>query len=134
MASGGPRARLLRRSCSKLAGFADVNRFGLYDPLNSANKLEVFAGGIGPGASASLAFETITGGTRITVNIEGASVPERSAVFSSEVFGFLLSTPQGNSFFSQSNLNAGGADHSYAYRGDGSWFLTGRRAGYAVRC
>lgn len=113
----------------ELAGFADFNTFGLYDPLNPANRLEVFAGGIGPGATASLAFETISGGTRITVNIEGASDPERSAVFLSEAFGFLLSTPENNTFFSQSNLNSDGADHSYAYRGNGSWFLAGGAQG-----
>ena len=37
----------------------------------------------------------------------------------------MLSTPEGNSFFSQSNLNSDGADHSYAYRGSGEWFLRG---------
>ena len=68
----------------ELAGFADFNSFGLYDPLNPANRLDVFAGRLGPGATASLAFEEIAGGTRITMNIVGSPAPSRSAVFLSE--------------------------------------------------
>ena len=113
----------------ELAGFADFNSFGLYDPLHPGNRLEVFAGRLGPGATASLAFENIVGGTRITMSIVGSPSPSRSVVFSSEAFGFLLSTPEGNQFFTQSNLNSGGADHSYAYRGEGQWFLRGGAQG-----
>lgn len=113
----------------ELAGFADQNVFGLYDPLNPGNRLNVFAGALGPGSVASLAFENVAGGTRITVDILGSPAPLISAVFLSETFGFLLSTPEGNTFFSQSSLNVDGADHSYAYRGHGATFLQGGAAG-----
>jgi hypothetical protein len=113
----------------ELAGFADFNSFGLYDPLNPANRLDVFAGRLGPGSTASLTFASIAGGTRVTMNIVGSPTPPRSTVFLSEAFGFMLSTPEGNTFFSQSGLNVDGADHSYAYRGDGSWFLRGGAQG-----
>jgi len=113
----------------ELAGFADFNVFGLYDPLNPANRLDVFAGGIGPGSTASLAFENVASGTRITVGIIGSPAPPVSAVFMSETFGFLLSTSEGNTFLSQSGLNQDGADHSYAYRGNGASFLQGSAAG-----
>jgi hypothetical protein len=113
----------------ELAGFADFNAFGLYDPLNPANRLDVFAGRLGPGSTASLSFDNVAGGTRISMNIVGSPNPATSAVFASEAFGFLLSTPDGNTFFSQSNLNADGADHSYAYRGGGEWFLRGAALG-----
>jgi hypothetical protein len=53
----------------------------------------------------------------------------RSVVFSSEAFGFLPSTPEGNPFFTRSSLNSDGADHSYAYRGEGQWFLLGAAPG-----
>jgi hypothetical protein len=46
----------------------------------------------------------------------------------SEAFGFYLATPQNNVFFSQSNLNPGGADRSYAYRGTGVQFVGGPAA------
>ncbi|MEO8019355.1 MAG: DUF4114 domain-containing protein [Pseudomonadota bacterium] len=113
----------------ELAGFADFNSFGLYDPLNPANRLEVFAGRLGPGSTASLSFEGIAGGTRVTMSIVGSPTAPSSTVFLSEAFGFVLSTPEGNSFFSQSGLNAGGADHSYAYRGNGQWFQRGGTLG-----
>jgi hypothetical protein len=109
----------------ELAGFADFNSFGLYDPLNPANRLDVFTGRLGPGSTASLTFENIAGGTRISMNIVGSPNPATSSVFLSEAIGFVLSTPEGNRFFSQSNLNTDGADHSYAYRGDGAWFQRG---------
>jgi Domain of unknown function (DUF4114) len=113
----------------ELAGFADFNVFALYDPLNPANRLDVFSGGLGAGSTASLAFENVAGGTRITVNIMGWPATPISAVFMSEAFGFLLSTPEGNTFFSQSSLNSDGADHSYAYVGNGASFLQGSAGG-----
>jgi hypothetical protein len=113
----------------ELAGFADFNSFGLYDPLNPANRLDVFAGRLGPGSTATLSFDNVAGGTRVTMNIVGSPNPATSAVFASEAFGFLLSTPEGNTFFSQSELNADAADHSYAYRGGGEWFLRGGAQG-----
>jgi len=113
----------------EIAGFADLNSFGLYDPLNPSNRLNIFSGVAGPGSTASLSFQMVAGGTQITMSIVGSPGSSSSAVFMSEAFGFLLSTPEGNTFFSQSGLNVDGADHSYAYRGDGSWFLHGGAQG-----
>ena len=123
--TGGSSATILL----ELAGFADLNTFGLYDPLNPANRLEVFAGRLGPGSTASLSFDAVVGGTRVTMSIVGSPEPSRSVVFQSEAFGFLLSTPEGNTFFTQSNLNVDHADHSYAYVGDGAWFQRGGAQG-----
>jgi|SRR5882672_1901290 len=113
----------------ELAGFADFNSFGLYDPSNQANRLDVFAGRLGPGATASLTFANVAGGTQVTMSIVGSPAPAHSAVFLSEAFGFFLTTPEGNTFFTQSSLNQGGVDRSYAYRGDGQWFLQGGALG-----
>jgi hypothetical protein len=113
----------------ELAGFADFNEFGVYDPSNPANQLDVFAGRLGPGATASLTFTNVAGGTQITMSIIGSPAPARSTVFLSEAFGFFLSTPQGNTFYSQSSLNTGGVDRSYAYRGTGQWFQRGGALG-----
>jgi hypothetical protein len=112
----------------EIAGFADLNTFGLYDPLNPSNRLDIFSGVAGPGSTASLSFQSVAGGTQITMSVVGSSVTH-SAVFLSEAFGFLLCTPEGNTFFSQSSLNSDGADHSYAYRGHGAMFLHGGAAG-----
>jgi len=113
----------------ELAGFADFNFFGLYDPANPANRLDVFAGRLGPGATASLTFTNVAGGTQVTMSIVGSPAPARSAVFLSEAFGFFLTTPEGNTFFTQSSLNQGGVDRSYAYRGAGQWFQRGGALG-----
>lgn len=123
--SGGSSATILL----EIAGFANSNTFGLYDPLNPANQLDVFAGLLGPGATASLTFASVVGGTQVTMSILGSPGSEHSAVFLSEAFGFFLATPQGNRFFTQSSLNLGGVDRSYAYRGEGQTFWNGVAAG-----
>lgn len=113
----------------ELAGFADLNTFGLYDANDPGHRFEVFTGRLGPGSTASLAFQQISGGVRITMNIVGSPAPSRSTIFLSEAFGFFITTPQGNTFHTQSSLNADGADHSYAYRGEGQWFQRGGAQG-----
>jgi len=113
----------------ELAGFADSNNLGIYDPSNPASQLTVFGGRLGPNSTAQLAFEAVTGGTRITVSILGSTAAPVSTVFTSDAFGFFLTTPEGNTFFSQSNLNADHADHSYAYRGSNQMFASGAAYG-----
>jgi hypothetical protein len=113
----------------ELAGFADFNNFGLYDPLNPANRLDVFAGRLGPGSTASLTFTQASGGTLVSMSIVGSPTAPTTRLFTSEAFGFFLRTPESNTFFSESRLNAGGADHSYAYRGEGQWFQRGNAWG-----
>lgn len=113
----------------EIAGFANQNTFGLYDPTTPSNLFEVFAGPMGPGTTASLTFTSVSGGTQVSVTIEGSIEPPRVTTFSSEAFGFYITTPEGNTFFSQSQLNSDGADHSYAYRGEGQVFTGGPLAG-----
>jgi hypothetical protein len=109
----------------ELAGFADFNTFGLYDPANPHRRLEVFGGRLGPGSTASLVFTNVAGGTQVAMSIVGSPAAPRVVTFSSDAFGFFLSTPEGNTFFTQSSLNAGGADRTYAYRGEGQTFMRG---------
>lgn len=113
----------------ELAGFADLNTFGLYDANDPGHRFEVFAGRLGAGATASLSFQQISGGVQITMSIIGSPAPTRSTIFLSEAFGFFITTPEGNTFHTQSSLNADGADHSYAYRGEGQWFQRGGAQG-----
>jgi hypothetical protein len=113
----------------ELAGYADLNNFGLYDPLNPNNRLEVFAGRLGPGSTASLTFTPVSSGVQVSMSIVGSPVAPTQALFLSEAFGFFLRTPQSNTFFSQSTLNGDQADHSYAYTGNGAWFLRGGALG-----
>ncbi len=108
----------------EIAGFANRNRFGIYDINNPSNRLEVFDGLDGSGDSARLSFVLGPGGYTVSVT-QGALTTTAAAPFLSDAFGFYLATPENNVFFSQSNLNAGGADRMYAYRGAGQSFVGG---------
>jgi Domain of unknown function (DUF4114) len=108
----------------EIAGFANLNTFGIYDPSNPTNQLQVFAGAEGPGSNATLSFTVGPGGVTVAVTTGGV-VNATMTPFLSAAFGFYLTTPQGNTFFSQSNLNTGGVDRMYAYRGDGVPFIAG---------
>lgn len=108
----------------EIAGFANLNRFGVYDRSNPSNRLEIFVGPAGPGSAASLTFLPENGGLRISVTVGGVT---RSTItpFMGTGFGFYLTTPQNNTFFSDSSLNPNGVDRMYAYLGNGGVFTTG---------
>lgn len=108
----------------EIAGFANDNRFGLYDPADPGRKIEIFEGTYGPGALARLEFTPEAGGVRVSVTI-GPSSWSSDSLFVGNAFGFYLRTPENNTFYSDSSLNAGGADQLYAYRGNGASFISG---------
>jgi hypothetical protein len=108
----------------EIAGFANANTFGIYDPSNPTNQLQVFAGAEGPGSDATLSFTFGSGGVTVAV-ASGGAVNTTTTPFLSSSFGFYLTTPQGNTFFSQSNLNPAGLDRMYAYRGNEAQFIAG---------
>lgn len=112
---GGTSATLLL----EIAGFANINSFGLFDSSNPANRLLVFGGAAGTGARARISF---AGDGTVTMTSGGTT---RSADFGSSVFGFYLHTGQGLTFYSLSTLNPGGVDRMYAYRGNGGRFISG---------
>jgi hypothetical protein len=104
----------------EIAGFANVNSFGLYDLANPQNRLQIFSGPSDSGARAQLSFHA--NGT-IAVSYGGHDA--RRARFSSDAFGFYLLTGEGRTLLSDSTLNQGGVDRMYAYRGNGSQFISG---------
>ena len=109
----------------EIAGFANQNRFGLYDAANPNNRIQIFSGPQGPGATAAITFTAAAGGGyNVTVTI-GTSSWSTSTPFVGTAFGFYLRTPQNNTFFSDSALNSGQVDRMYAYRGNGSQFISG---------
>jgi hypothetical protein len=108
----------------EIAGFANQNTFGIYDPSNPSNRLQIFSGPNGPGTSAALTFSNVAGGLSVSVTI-GSSTWSTSTPFAGTAFGFYLRTPQNNVFFSNSDLNPGQADQMYAYRGNGASFVSG---------
>src|SRR5882672_6336140 len=124
----------------ELAGFASSNTFGIYDvldPLNPAKQLQLFGGAASAGATAFITFTASGGGFTVVIGWPGK--PDRApAKFGSTAFGFYLNTPEDNpntpasdrsTYFSQTSLNNDGTDHLYAYRGNGSPFLSPPLAG-----
>ncbi|MFK8053391.1 MAG: DUF4114 domain-containing protein [Woeseiaceae bacterium] len=101
----------------EFAGYRNANTFGIYDIYDTGNRLEIFNGAASSGAASvvlgannQFAAFGITGGTF------GA------ATFASRAFGFYLQGP-GGIFFSQSNRNAGDADHMVTFQGNGSEYI-----------
>ena len=89
----------------ELAGYKDLNAFGIYDILDPTNRHEILGGPANacPASSCAAAF-TLPG------------------TFTSGLFGFYLDTPDGL-WFSQSSLNVDGADHMVAYELGGSYIF-----------
>jgi len=108
----------------EIAGFANQNTFGIYDATDPSNRLQIFTGPQGPGTTAAIAFSAATGGFNVSVTI-GANTWTTATPFTGTAFGFYLRTPQNNTFFSDSSLNPNQLDRMYAYRGNGSSFVSG---------
>lgn len=120
----------------ELAGFANNNRFGIYDVLNPSNQFQLFGGSSSAGAQATVTFTQLTsGGYTVTVGWPNnpGNPPPQTRTFGSSVFGYYLSTPEDNPttpgadrsvYFSQTELNYDGIDHLFAYLGNGGQFLT----------
>lgn len=113
----------------ELAGLADTNRMGIYDPNNLSNTLELFAGAHGTGTKVGLIESNMTPGkygtcvfTEFDCDYTGNSIG-----LSGGSFGFYLDTGS-NIFYSQAALNGdaaadGTTDHMVAFGGDGSEWI-----------
>ncbi|THB69407.1 MAG: DUF4114 domain-containing protein [Gammaproteobacteria bacterium] len=111
-ATGGAVATLV----IELAGYANINSFGVYDYRDPLNAVELFSGAHGAGDQALL---TIKADGSVLVNFQDTGVN-----FYEDKFGFYLYSGAGEVFFSDSDLNdtneAGeGDDHMVAYQGKG---------------
>ena len=108
----------------ELAGNANSNTFGIYDPY-TGNTAQLFGG---PADQADLALVSISQSGQVSViylqrDSNGTLTSISSSIsgagfFTQNVFGYYLGTP-GGTFYSQPSRNAGGADQMVAYRGDG---------------
>jgi hypothetical protein len=99
----------------ELAGYAGLNRLGLYDINNTSNRVELFGGADGAGAV-----------TNFSIGPDGRvfrNAVDSGLTFSSSRFGFYLQTPT-DTWFSQAGLNSDASDHLVAYRGEGDIIQT----------
>lgn len=98
----------------ELAGYAPINSFGIYDALDPSKFVEIFSGPATAGTSAARATFSILDDGQVVRNL----FDETGVYFAGNLFGFYLSTPH-RTWYSQSGLNADGADHMIAYEGTG---------------
>jgi hypothetical protein len=100
------------------AGFRDTNKFGLYDPQNISNRIEIFSGSSSPGEQR---FVTMLATGQVLIN----GVLTGDPLTTANQFGFYLDASVGNNrddaiFYSNTLHNADGVDHMYAYQGKDS--------------
>ena len=124
-ATGGSISRLI----FEFASFENDAKFGIYDVNDKTNTLQIFDGASCGAADTSctpqlnLATTANLSGTTFSTALFGQ--PATSATFSSENFGYYLTSAQGT-FYSQASLNVDVADdvhgnttdHMIAFRGD----------------
>jgi hypothetical protein len=112
----------------EIAGNANSNTFGIFDPTNSANQLQLFSG------TASAGWSTVLmnlGGGNYSVtqfNASGVVQSTTTATFgATNLFGYYLGTANNGTFFSAAGMNEptgnplyypDGAPHMVAYQGD----------------
>lgn len=112
----------------ELAGFADTNKFGVYEPGDLTNKVEMFSGARVPGDKAVVGF---IAGDFVRVNVFDKDMnwlgqQTSSQPFSGNVFGFYLDSSAqtgGGVFYSDTAANTDDQDHMYAYQGVGDTLL-----------
>lgn len=107
----------------EIAGYANLNTFGIYDLANTGNLLQVYAGANDPFDRRTITFTQDGGVYDVTIARPNGSVVQ-TGTFSSTLFGFYLGTPQysGQTYYSNTLLNPDGVDHLYAYQGNGAIF------------
>jgi Domain of unknown function (DUF4114) len=108
----------------ELAGNADSNTFGIYDPGNG-NTIRIFEGNDSAGVFGSVKVTHSSGNWYVQVRDSNIDTTW-SAIqqLSSSVFGFYLGTVSNGTFYSDTTKNPDGTDHMYAYgplSGDPRW-------------
>jgi len=86
----------------EIAGYANLNSFGIYDIYDPRRRVQLFEGSDAAGPNGSATFNA----SSLTANL----------------FGFYLETPVGL-WFSQAGLNADSSDHAVAYAYGGQYLL-----------
>lgn len=107
----------------EIAGNANSNTFGIFDPTDSSNHLQLFTGVATTGWTATLYNNGSGSFTANLLNPTHGMEDSRSATFGAgNLFGYYLGTTNGI-FFSDPGLNGGDAQ-MVAYAGNGSTNLT----------
>lgn len=126
-ASGGSFNKIML----EIAGNASTNTFGIFDPTNTSNFLQLFAGGASAGWTTLLAQSGNTF-TATYFNGTGGYMGQSSITLPGSLFGYYLGAASNTpSFYSDSSMNmpggpyTGGMPNMVAYAGNGSTYLNG---------
>jgi hypothetical protein len=106
----------------EIAGYADTNKFGIYDKADPNTKVMLFDGADAPGMEeGGMTVFSILNSGKVYVNYEYTGI-----TFSDTTFGFYLDSTnaeygahRSDVFYSDTGLNTDGADHMAAYQGTG---------------
>ena len=105
----------------ELAGWKDTNKFGVFDPTNTGNKLEVFGGGAVIGDFHTLYIDESLG--KFWLDTATSTPPPGAKTFNhGGEFGYYLDSSaqsDGGVFYSLTGANSDNLDHMYAYQGVG---------------
>jgi hypothetical protein len=93
----------------ELAGFAPLNKFGVYDASDPSKKVQIFSGVATTGDQAML---SIKADGSVFLNLADTGIN-----FAGNAFGYYLHSP-GGLFYSDTSLNSDSFDHMRAYQGN----------------
>jgi hypothetical protein len=120
----------------EIAGNANINSFGIFDPGNPSNTLQLFGGPAGHNAATTLMWNGGGSYTAVYLPGNGQVLSTASATFgASGLFGYYLNTSSGT-FYSVISMNEPGGNtypdgmpHMVAFQGNGETKLDNVQSG-----
>jgi hypothetical protein len=114
----------------EIAGYANSNSFGIFDPTNPTNRLQLFGGSAGHNAATTLMWNGDGSFTATYLNGNGQSLGTADATFGvTNLFGYYLDNGHGQTFYSVLGLNSDGTAHMVAFQGNGQTKLDNVKTG-----
>ncbi|MCP4684709.1 MAG: DUF4114 domain-containing protein [bacterium] len=109
----------------EIAGYQNINNFGIYDSADSGNYVQLFSGSdhANNGADSAVTVTILGDGS---VEVDGV---DTGVDFAESSFGYYLSN--NTTYYSDSSLNANGSDQMAAFQGNNSDEIT--IPGFAAR-
>ena len=113
----------------EIAGNANSNTFGIFDPTDPSKQLQLFSGPASAGATTTLINNGGGSYTAFYLTGQGPTTTKTASFGTTNLFGYYLSGP-GGTFYSKVSLNqdpgsiyANGTPHMVAYDGNNSTAL-----------
>ena len=111
----------------EIAGYANTNSFGIFDPTDPTNRLQLFGGSAGHNAATTLMWNGDGSFTAYYLDGTGGSANATFGV--TNLFGYYLDNGHGEVFYSVLGLNSDGTPHMVAFQGNGQTKLDNVKTG-----